>query len=180
MYLYLHLEFKYAVFIYFQNGNLCKKNLNTALNPPLSLIETLAWMSDSCLMPSEQFFSYVNILSWIFIVLAPWEDISPHSETLSWLLVNQSLLLLLNTVWEAANTNFIVFDLTKLGLKPTIYRIWGERTDHYTTDAVCYSPVSLVLLLQLKNLPCTMRGRRGHNRMVVGFTTTCAINAYHH
>jgi hypothetical protein len=25
-----------------------------------------------------------------------------------------------------------------------------------------------------------IRGRRGHDRMVVGFTTTCAINAYHH
>jgi len=23
-------------------------------------------------------------------------------------------------------------------------------------------------------------GRRGRDRMVVGFTTTCAINAYHH
>ena len=24
------------------------------------------------------------------------------------------------------------------------------------------------------------RGRQGHDRMVVGFTTTCGINAYHH
>jgi len=24
------------------------------------------------------------------------------------------------------------------------------------------------------------RGRRGHDRMVVGLTTTCAISAYHH
>jgi hypothetical protein len=24
------------------------------------------------------------------------------------------------------------------------------------------------------------RGRRGHDRMVVGFTTTCIISAYHH
>jgi len=24
------------------------------------------------------------------------------------------------------------------------------------------------------------RGRRGRDRMVVGFTTTCAISAYHH
>jgi len=23
-------------------------------------------------------------------------------------------------------------------------------------------------------------GRRGHDRMVVGFTTTCTISAYHH
>ena len=24
------------------------------------------------------------------------------------------------------------------------------------------------------------RGRRGHDGMVIGFTTTCAISAYHH
>jgi hypothetical protein len=28
-------------------------------------------------------------------------------------------------------------------------------------------------------LLCTIRGRRGRDRMVVGFTTTCAISAYH-
>jgi len=26
----------------------------------------------------------------------------------------------------------------------------------------------------------TKRGRRGRDRMVVGFTTTCVISAYHH
>jgi hypothetical protein len=25
-----------------------------------------------------------------------------------------------------------------------------------------------------------MRGRIGHDRMIVGFTTTCEISAYHH
>jgi hypothetical protein len=25
-----------------------------------------------------------------------------------------------------------------------------------------------------------LRGRRGRDRLVVGFTTTCAISAYHH
>jgi hypothetical protein len=37
---------------------------------------------------------------------------------------------------EATNINFIVFDLTKPGLKPTIYRIRGEHASHHTTDAV--------------------------------------------
>ena len=32
-----------------------------------------------------------------------------------------------------------------------------------------------ILLVHIKQ-----RGRRGHNRMLVGFTTTCAISAYHH
>ena len=31
---------------------------------------------------------------------------------------------------ESTNTNFIVFGLTQ----PTIYRIWGESTNHYTPD----------------------------------------------
>ena len=44
---------------------------------------------------------YTNTLSWIFIVLAHWNnsrwiEISPHSHTLSWLRANQSLLFLLN------------------------------------------------------------------------------------
>ena len=37
---------------------------------------------------------------------------------------------------EATNTNFIVFGLTRSGLKPTIYRTQGEPANHYTTDAV--------------------------------------------
>ena len=42
------------------------------------------------------------------------------------------------------------------------------------------------LFIAMKNLianECTyecLRGRLGRDRMVVGFTTTCAINAYHH
>jgi len=31
-----------------------------------------------------------------------------------------------------------------------------------------------------KDFRLTMRDRRGHDRMVVGFTTSCAISAYHH
>jgi len=33
-------------------------------------------------------------------------------------------------------------------------------------------------IIQLLHI--TFRGRRGHDRMVVGFTTTCAISVYHH
>ena len=30
------------------------------------------------------------------------------------------------------------------------------------------------------HLTLTSQGRRGHDRMVVGFTTACVISAYHH
>jgi hypothetical protein len=33
---------------------------------------------------------------------------------------------------EATNTNFIVFDLTQLGLEPMIYRTRGKHANHYT------------------------------------------------
>ena len=81
------------------------------------------WVSDCCLMPTQQFFSYImvknklifnemmmrstlyltNTLSWIFIVLADWNnslwiDMFPLLDTLSWFRANQSesLLFLLN------------------------------------------------------------------------------------
>ena len=37
---------------------------------------------------------------------------------------------------EARNTNFIVFDLTRPVLEPTIYHARCEHANHYTNDAV--------------------------------------------
>jgi hypothetical protein len=37
---------------------------------------------------------------------------------------------------EATNINFIVFALTRSGLKPMIYCTGGEHANHYTTDSV--------------------------------------------
>jgi hypothetical protein len=37
---------------------------------------------------------------------------------------------------QAVNDNFIVFGLTRAGLKPTIYHTQGEHANHYATDAV--------------------------------------------
>jgi hypothetical protein len=86
---------------------------------------------------------YTNTLSWICIVLAHWNnsprlDMSLHWDTLSWFRPNHYLFLLLNDAvlsGEATNTNLIVFGLTQPGLEPTIYRIRGEHTNHYRTDA---------------------------------------------
>ena len=37
---------------------------------------------------------------------------------------------------EATHTNFIVFDSTRTGFEPMIYRTRGEHANHYATDAV--------------------------------------------
>jgi hypothetical protein len=37
---------------------------------------------------------------------------------------------------EATNTNFIVFDMTRPRLGPTVYRTRGEQANHYATDEV--------------------------------------------
>jgi len=39
---------------------------------------------------------------------------------------------------EATDTNFIVFGLSRLWLKPMIYHTQGEYANHYTTDAIIY------------------------------------------
>jgi hypothetical protein len=40
---------------------------------------------------------------------------------------------------EAANTNFLVFGLTRPGLEPTIYHTRGDHANHYTTDVVVFN-----------------------------------------
>jgi hypothetical protein len=62
-----------------------------------------------------------------------------HSDTLFRFQANPYLLLLLKAaclVEKLQIYNFIVFVLTWPGLEPTIYPIWGEHANHYTTDAV--------------------------------------------
>jgi hypothetical protein len=38
--------------------------------------------------------------------------------------------------WEATNTNFIIFGLTRPGFEPIIYHNPGEHANHYNTDVV--------------------------------------------
>ena len=82
----------------------------------------------------------INMLSWIFIVLAHWcnsprVDMLLHSDKLSLFQANQSLPLLINVVClEATNTNFTVFVLTWAGLK----------NPQYTCTALMYNHVILV------------------------------------
>jgi hypothetical protein len=54
---------------------------------------------------------------------------------------------------EAANTNCIVFGLTRSGLEPTIYPTRGEHANQYATDAAKLSfdhanyPATLILII---------------------------------
>ena len=48
---------------------------------------------------------------------------------------------------------------------------------HYNTPV---QPLDLVYNMDYHNLIKDNSGRRGRDRMVVGFTTTSAISAYHH
>ena len=73
-----------------------------------------------------------NTLSWIFIVLAHWNnstqiDMLLHSDTLSWFQPNQTVLFLLNAVHlvEKQKIPIPVFGLTWPGLEPTIYHTQG-------------------------------------------------------
>ena len=56
--------------------------------------------------------------------------------------------------WEAAYTNFIIFDLTWPGLEPMIYHTWDKHANHHTTDAVlcwmCVIHLSIITTSCLK------------------------------
>ena len=54
------------------------------------------------------------------------------------LIPSQSILfsLMLRAKRKVTYCNFTVFDLTRPGLEPTIYRTRGEHANHYTIDAV--------------------------------------------
>ena len=64
---------------------------------------------------------YTNTVSWVFILLAHWNNVSIHLATLSWIRANQSLLVPCFS-WVVAKTNVIVFGFTRAGHDHTITR----------------------------------------------------------
>jgi hypothetical protein len=58
---------------------------------------------------------------------------------------------------EATNTNFIVFALTRPGLKPTIYHTQGEYANYYTTDAVQVEGYSKNTTYNIYSSGCAVR-----------------------
>ena len=60
---------------------------------------------------------------------------------------------MLRALRKTTDTNFIVFDLIRSGLEPTIYRIRGEHANHYTIDAVFQKNIEIKCLIeQLENI----------------------------
>ena len=54
---------------------------------------------------------------------------------------------------------------------------------HNLSPLFSYKEQGNYCIVHMSNLQCLqlhIGGRRGHDRMVVGFTTTCAISTYHH
>ena len=127
--------FEVFFFINHQYHVYCKLNLSS-----------VEWVSDCFLTPTQQLFSLIvnemmmrsalyltNTLSWIFIVLAHWNnspqiDMSHHSDTLSWFRANQYVLFLLHAVWLAEKQQIpIVFGLTNQGIvfKTDVYFLFS-------------------------------------------------------
>ena len=119
-------------------------------------------MSDCCLAPTQQFFSYIlewtsyismrwwwysfstrpKCLAGFLKVLSDWSnsdrvDTSLTTDTLFWFLAIQSLLELPNAnvyIGEPRNATFVIFSLTLLALKPTIHYNRSKHANHFTTD----------------------------------------------
>ena len=85
------------------------------------------------------------ILSWIFYS-ASWlkqQSVDRHVASLGHIILITSQPVFVLTPYhlmlrgEAANTNFIVFGVTRPGLEPTIYCTLSEHANHYTTRDRC-------------------------------------------
>ena len=104
----------------------------------------LKWASDCCVTPIELFSA--TCISWWEQVTLKWgeqlstgrHDAPLGQSILSRFRANQSLLFLLNAacITEKQQIPILVFDVTRSGLEPTIYRTRGEHANHYPTDAI--------------------------------------------
>ena len=81
---------------------------------------------------------------------------------------------------ETANSTFIVFGLIGPVLIPTIYHTQGEHTYLHTTTSLVSKLFSTCLIYQVSWQVNPFKGCRGRDHMVIVFTTTYAICAYHH
>jgi hypothetical protein len=67
---------------------------------------------------------------------------------------------------EATNTNFLVFGLTRSGLKLTIYCTRGEHANHYVTDAVAWIVLmNIITTKSVHNLALSVPGESYHRNV---------------
>jgi len=90
------------------------------------------------------------------MVLTQWNnspriDMSPHSDTLFWFQVNQSLLFLLNAACLAEKQQMpsIVFGLTLSGFESTFYSTRGEQEEPVFIFIIIHHEVSIYNLYNL-------------------------------
>ena len=103
-------------------------------------------LSDCCLTPTQQLFSYIMASTSSFSKKWWWGPLCTRVPDRNVTPLGHIILILSQPVFalspkccvlggEATNTNFIVFGLTRLGLEPTIICTW-EYANYYTTNAV--------------------------------------------
>jgi hypothetical protein len=97
------------------------------------------------------------ILSWIFYS-ASWlkqQSVDRHVASLGHIILITSQPVFVLTPYhlmlrgEAANTNFIVFGVTRPGLEPTIYCTLSEHANHCTTDTITTDYISCTFIVDL-------------------------------
>ena len=96
----------------------------------------------------------------------------------------------LNFYYDIWNTHVVFFDrysvtaITKSLCWPWNFRCIDERVDFHIGLISSLGIFKIIqwkaIIIEKKHLPFGTRCRRGRDRMVVGFTSTCAISAYHH
>ena len=106
----------------------------------MSIVSAIPWPERVTFWWNDVFCFVLDQHSWIFIVLAhwnnsPWVNMLLLLDTLFWLWTNQSLLSAV-CLAEKQQIPISVFGLTQIGIKRTIYRTRDEHTNHYTTNAV--------------------------------------------
>jgi hypothetical protein len=83
---------------------------------------------------------------------------------------------------EAANTNFIVYGLTRWALKLMIYRIRGNPANRYTTNtvtsALCNTTFNNISVISWQSVLLVeeTRGPGENHRVVIGTDCICISN----
>ena len=129
------------------NTQMYKVFSSTKISLVIYLFIKVKWVSDCCLMPKERYFSYIiartNYIGWddndvhfvpdqnvqlefYSVIPLKQQSVCRHVASLGHILIPNQPVFTLPPYYcllssKAANTNFMVFGLIRLGLEPTIY-----------------------------------------------------------